>query len=451
MNALVPSIALSAPRVHRAAALAAVIAVAALYGCGREAAPGGRPGMPGMGGPSEVNVYTVQAKTVPATFQYTAQIAGSREVEVRARVTGILQKRNYVEGSAVKQGQSLYSIDPVPLQSALARAEADAAGAEARLDQAKKNAARLKPLFEANAVSRKEFDDATSAELIADADVKSARARITDAKLNVDYTRVESPIAGIASRSQVSEGTLVSGPAVLLTTVSQIDPVYVYFGVSESEHLKLRSEADAKRLALPAGGRFDVSVKTSDGRPYAHTGKLSFSDIRISTATGTSDSRAELPNPEGLLRPGQFVQVTLSGATRPNAIMVPQRAVLEGPQGKFVYVVNKESKAEPHPVVVGDWVGDMWVIQSGLASGDQVIVDGVLKIGPGAPVKIADPAAAKAAPGAPGAPAGKGDAPKADAGKADPGKAEAPKADAAKADASKADAPKVDATKAAAK
>ncbi len=415
MNALIAAAVF--PSRHRAAC-ALLAAAAVLYGCGRDGGGAGGHGMPGGMPPPEVNVVTVQAKSVPATFQYTGQIAGSREVEVRARVTGILQKRNYVEGSAVKQGQSLYVIDPIPFQSALARADADAAAAEARLAQAKKNALRLKPLFQANAVSQKEFDDATSAELIAEADVKSARARVADAKLNLDYTRVESPISGIASRSQASEGTLVSGPAVLLTTVSQVDPAYVYFGVSETEHLKLRAEAEAKRLVLPAGGRFDVSVKTSDGRSYARVGKLGFSDIRINTATGTSDSRAELPNPQGELRPGQFVQVTLSGATRPNAILVPQRAVLEGPQGKFVYVVNKESKAEPHPVVVGDWVGDQWIIISGLATGDQVITDGVLKIGPGAPVRIADPAAANAAPkgppGAPGAaPAGKADASKA--------------------------------------
>lgn len=436
MNALIAPIAFPA---RRRAAYALLAAAAVLSGCGRDGGGAGGHGAPGGMPPPEVNVFTVQPRSVPATFQYTGQIAGSREVEVRARVTGILQKRNFVEGAAVKQGQSLYVIDPVPFQSALARAEADAAAAEARLAQAKKNAVRLKPLFEANAVSQKEYDDATSAELIAAADVKAAQARVTDAKLNLEYTRVESPIAGIASRSQVSEGTLVSGPAVLLTTVSQTDPAYVYFGVSETEHLKLRAEAEAKRLVLPAGGRFDVSVKSSDGKSYARSGKLSFSDIRISTATGTSDSRAELPNPEGLLRPGQFVQVTLSGATRPNAILVPQRAVLEGPQGKFVYVV-KEGKAAPAPVVVGDWVGDQWIIISGLSAGDQVITDGVFKIGPGAPVRIADPS--KPAPQGPGGPGAPGAAPAA--------KGDAPKADAAKADVSKSDAPKSDA-KAAAK
>lgn len=338
---------------------------------------------------------TVQPRTVPATFEYTGQTSGFREVEVRARVAGILLKRNFTEGALATQGQSLYSIDPAPFASALARAEADMAAAEARLAQARRNAVRLKPLYEAKAVSQKDHDDAVSAEQVADADLKSARARVVDARLNVDYTRVEAPISGITGRSLASEGTLVSGPAVLLTTVSQVDPIYVNFGISEAEHLKLRSESAAGRLLLPKGGKFDVSVKQADGSPYARTGKLGFSDVRISTVTGTSDARAELPNPEGVLRPGQFVHVTLSGASRPNAILVPQRAVLEGPGGKFVYVVNKENKAEPYPVVVGDWVGDAWMIHSGLAAGDQVIVDGVMKIGPGAPVRIADPNAAK--------------------------------------------------------
>ncbi len=408
--------------------LAAAASAALLAACGPGGGQGGPGGFAGMP-PPEVNVITVQPKTVPAIFEYTGQTAGSREVEVRARVTGILQKRNFAEGGPVQAGQSLYTIDPAPFQAALASAEADVAAADARLSQAKRNAVRLKPLFDAKAVSQKEYDDAVSAAEIADADLKAARARAINARLNVDYTRVESPINGIASRSLVSEGTLVSGPAVLLTTVSQVDPAYINFGIAETENLKLRSEAAAGRLVLPKDGRFDVSVKQADGTTYARSGKLNFSDVRISNVTGTSEARAELPNPEGVLRPGQFVHVTLSGATRPNAILVPQRAVLEGPAGKFVYTVNKESKAEPHPVVVGDWVGDAWIIISGLAAGDQVIVDGVMKIGPGAPVKVADPAAANAAPkAAAGAPdAAKGDAPKGDAAK-DAGKGDAGKA-----------------------
>jgi len=424
MNTLPPRPSLIARR--STLALATVAAALLLQACG----PGGGQGGPGGGfagmPPPEVNVITVQPKSVPAVFEYTGQTAGSREVEVRARVAGILQKRNFAEGGAVQQGQSLYTIDAAPFQAALARAEADVAAADARLMQARRNAVRLKPLFEAKAVSQKEYDDAMSGEQIADADLKAARARAIDAKLNMEYTRVESPINGIASRSLASEGTLVAGPQTLLTTVSQVDPMYVNFGITETENLKLRSEAAAGRLVLPKDGRFVVSVKQADGSIYARSGKMNFSDVRISNVTGTSEARAELPNPQGVLRPGQFVHVTLSGASRPNAILVPQRAVLEGPGGKFVYLMNKESKAEPRPVVVGEWLGDAWIIISGLAAGDQVIVDGVMKIGPGAPVKVADPAAAAKGPA--GAPVA--------------AKSEAPKGDASRVDASPADAAK---------
>jgi membrane fusion protein (multidrug efflux system) len=312
---------------------------------------------------------------------------------VRARVTGILQKRNFTEGGPVKQGQSLFSIDPAPFIAAAARAEADVAGAAARLDQARKNAARMKPLFAENAVSQKEFDDATSAEAVAEADLKAARARLTEANLNLLYTKVESPISGVAGRAQRSEGSLVSGPDVLLTSVTQIDPIWVSFGISDNEQLRINAERDAGRMVAPKDGNFEVTVKLADGTVYTQQGRLNFSDVRVSGATGTSETRAELPNPKGVLRPGQFVRVTLKGATRPNAISVPQRAVLEGPQGKFVYVVSAESKAEPRPVQVGDWLGEDWIINGGLKPGDKVIVDGTARIfAPGSPVVVEDPA-----------------------------------------------------------
>ena len=281
----------------------------------------------------------------------------------------------------------------MPFQAALARAEADVAGASARLDQAKRNAARLRPLVAEKAVSQKELDDAQSAETIGEADLKSARARLTEARLNLEYTRVESPANGIASRSLRSEGSLVSGPDVLLTTVTQVDPIWVNFGISDNEQLRLQKETDAGRLQLPKDGRFEVTLRLADGSVYARTGRLAFSDIRISGQTGTSDARAELPNPDGRLRPGQFVRVTLTGATRPNAVLIPQRAVLEGPQGKFVYVVDAKSTAQARPVEVGEWVGSDWIITGGLQPGERVIIDGVMRIGPGAPVKVADPAA----------------------------------------------------------
>jgi membrane fusion protein (multidrug efflux system) len=335
---------------------------------------------------------TVEPKTLPATFEYTGQTLGSREVEVRARVTGILQARNFVEGGPVTRGQSLFTIDPAPFVAAAVRAEADESGAEARLAQAKKNAGRLKPLFAEKAVSQKEYDDAVSAEAIADADVKAAKARLTEARLNLLYTRVESPVSGVAGRALRSEGSLVSGPDVLLTNVSQVDPMWVSFGVPDNEQLRINSEREAGRLTLPKGGQFEVSVKLADGTVIAQAGKLNFSDVRVSGATGTSDTRAEIPNAKGILRPGQFVKVTLKGALRPDAITVPQRAVLEGPQGKFVYVLSAESKAEPRPVQVGDWFGDDWIINAGLKAGDKVIVDGVARIfAPNSPVQVAEP------------------------------------------------------------
>ena len=375
-----------------AAALSAGVLAAFLAGC-EQANSQPHANMP----PPAVSVVTVEPQPVAATFEYVGQTAGSREVEVRARVSGILLKRNYREGGTVKEGQSMFVVDPAPFEVAAARAEAALASAEAKLAQAKRNSARLKPLYEVRAASQKDYDEAVSSEQVAEAEVKTARANVTDAQLNLRYTRVEAPVTGIASRAQRSEGNYVSGADALLTTVSQIDPIYVLFGVSDEERLRLTRQVEAGQLVLPKDGQFDVTLKLADGSAYSKSGKVNFSDVRVSGQTGTSEARAELPNPSGLLHPGQFVRVTLKGAQRPAAVLVPQRAVLEGPKGKFVYVVNDKSQAEPRPVALGDWQGDAWVVTSGLAAGDRVIVDGVMKIGPGAPVSVAGQPAATVA------------------------------------------------------
>jgi membrane fusion protein (multidrug efflux system) len=313
---------------------------------------------------------------------------GSREVEVRARVTGILLSRNFKEGDRVKRGQSLFTIDPAPFQAAVARAEADVVAAQARYEQAKRNAARLRPLYAEKAVSQKEHDDAVSAEDIGAADVNAAQARLVEAKLNLQYTRVEAPISGITTRAIPSEGTLVSGPNVLLTSVVQTDPMWVNFGIADNEQARIQKETQAGNLKLPRN--FEVELRLADGTVYPRAGKLDFADVRVSTQTGTREARAEVPNPDNYLRPGQFVRVTLKGAVIPHAVTVPQRAVLEGPQGKFVYIVDEKSTAQPRPVEAGQWAGERWVISSGLKGGERVIVDGVMKIGPGAPVKVAE-------------------------------------------------------------
>src|SRR5580765_8077351 len=325
--------------------------------CGQSNGSEKKGGPPGMGmPPPEVNVITVAPRTLPLVFEYTGQTAGSREVAVRARIAGIMLKRNFVEGAPVRQGQSLYTIDPEPFQAALARAEADVAAAEARYDQAKRNAARLKPLYAEKAVSQKEYDDAVSGELIGAADLKSARARLDEAQLNLSYTKVEAPVSGVTTRALPSEGTLVSGPNVLLTSVIQVDPIWVNFGIPDNEQARLQKDAEAGRLNLPKN--FEVELRLADGGIHPKKGRLSFSDVRVSPSTGTREARAEVPNPDGALRPGQFVRVILHGATRPNALTVPQRAVLEGPQGKFVYVVDDKSTAQPRPVQAGEWSGD---------------------------------------------------------------------------------------------
>ncbi len=348
--------------------------------------------------PPEVTVAVVQLRDLPANFEYVAQISGVREVEVRPRVSGILEKWNYTEGSKVAAGQSLFTIDAAPYRAALARAEADLVSAQASFDQAKRNAGRLKPLYEAKAVSQKEYDDATSGEQVTGANVKAAQAAMTEARLNLSYTRVEAPISGITSRALQSEGSLVQAQQTLLTKISQIDPVHVIFSFTEAEHLKFtRAMADGT-LRLPKDGKFDVKLKLADGSEYTRPGKVDFTDVRVDPATGTIDARAVIGNPQGLLRPGQFARVQLSGGVRPNAIAIPQRAVLEGPGTKIVLTVNAQGIVEPRPIQVGDWSADEWVITGGLKAGDQVIVDGVVKARPGSPVKIAQASPAGAQP-----------------------------------------------------
>ncbi|HEY5929270.1 MAG TPA: efflux RND transporter periplasmic adaptor subunit, partial [Burkholderiales bacterium] len=366
--------------------VAAIVALAALSACQKSQPQAGA--MP----PPEVVIVVAQPKDMPASYEHVAQVAGVREVEVRARVSGILEKWNFTEGARVTAGQSLFTIDPEPFRAALARADADLASAQANLELSKRNAGRLKPLFEARAVSQKDYDDATSAELVAVANYKSAQAAVTEARLNLSYTRVEAPISGYTSRALQSEGSLVQAQQTLLTKISQIDPVHVIFSFTESEHLKFtRAMADGT-LRLPKDGRFDVKLKLADGNEYVRTGKVDFTDVRVNPGTGTIEARAVVGNPEGLLRPGQFARVTLSGGVRPGAIAIPQRAVLEGPGTKIVLTVNAQGLVEPRPVQVGDWTGQDWIITGGLKAGDQVIVDGMVKAAPGKPVKIAQAA-----------------------------------------------------------
>jgi membrane fusion protein, multidrug efflux system len=351
--------------------------------------------------PAAVTVQAVQPQTFPVSFEYVGQTQGSKDVEVRARVTGIIEKRLYQEGSFVKAGQSLFVIDPRSYQAQVAAADADVARAQAQKAQADRELARLKPLAERKAIGQKEADDAASAADLAAAAVKSAQAKLADLSLNLGYTRVVAPISGLTSRAQKSEGSLATQNETLLTTISQIDPIWIVFSVSENEQLRLSRAVGNGQLKLPADNAYEVTVLLSDGSAFPRKGTINFSDTRVNPTTGTYEMRAEVPNADGKLKPGQFVRVVLRGAERQNALAVPQVAVLDGPQGKFVYVAGKDKDgkdvAMPRPVVVGDWVAangtNQWVIESGLKPGDPVIVNGVAKLMPGGPIVLGAPAA----------------------------------------------------------
>lgn len=379
-----------------------VIALAlVLAACGRGGAQAGPGGFP----PAPVSVQQVKPVDVPIRFEYVGQTAGSKEAEVRARVQGILEKRTYQEGGAVKAGQTLFVIDARPYAAQVQAAEAEVAQAQAQYAQARRNLERVKPLADSQAISRREYDEAVSSEERGAAAVKQAQARLTEARLNLGYTTVSAPVTGFASRAQKSEGSLVSpGQDSLLTTVSQLDPIHVNFSLSEQERERLARVADPG-----AKTSHEVALRLSDGKLFPRKGKLGFIDTRINTDTGAYDAQAVLPNGDYALRPGQFVRVVLEGAVRPQAIVVPQRAVMDGPQGKFVFVATKGENgndvAVPRPVTVGDWVQvdgqQQWIVESGLNAGDQVVIEGTAKLFPipgGAPIALGPPPGA-AGPG----------------------------------------------------
>ena len=393
--------------IHRAAAALAV--AAALAACGPSQQHAGFSGFP----PAEVTTQVIAPHNFPIAFEYVAQTLGSRDVEVRARVTGIIEKRLYQEGAPVKAGQPLFVIDPKPYAAQVAAAEADLAKAHAQKGQADRERARLAPLAERKAIGQKEADDAASNAESAAAAVQWARAKLDELKLNWGYTRVVAPISGLSSRALKSEGSLATANDTLLTTISQTDPIWIGFNISENEQLRLSKAVAAGTLVLPKDNAYDVTIKLSDGSVFPRRGRINFADTRVNPSTGTYEMRAEVANHDLALKPGQFVRVVLRGAERKDALAVPQVAVLDGPQGKFVYVAAKDKDgkdiAQPRPVVIGDWVdadgGNLFLIDSGLKAGDTVIVNGVARLQPGGPIKLAGAAPPASGPGAPPAPA----------------------------------------------
>jgi len=375
-------------------AAGAIAALALLNGCSKTSQAAG-PGGPGGGmPPMPVTVMEAQPQHVPIIIEEVGQTEGSKDVEVHARVTGILTKQLYTEGDNVKEGATLFTIDRAPFEIALAQARAALAQAKADLEKAQREATRLKPLVGEKAVSQKELDDANTALQTAQAAAMANEAKVRDAELNLSYTDVTAPISGVTGRAQQSVGSLVNAGSAssLLTTMNIIDPIWVRFAFSESETRQLRQ----------SGGKTAVKLVLPDGSIYDLPGKLNFTASTVNTNTGMVPFRAEFPNPKSRLLPGQFVRVQVSVGER-EAYLVPQAALSQTEQGQMLFTVAADSTVAPRPVETDGWSGTDWVVIKGLAPGDKVIVDNLMKLRPGAPVMPHAPGEGPGAPAAAGA------------------------------------------------
>lgn len=352
----------------------------------------------------QVEVITIATQRVPDEPEFIGQAEASRPVEIRPQVTGILKAVLYREGRDVKQGDRLYQIDPIPFQGAAASAKAKIAQAEARLVQAKQDLARVKPLLAEQAVSQKDVDDAVAGDLAAEAALQGAKADLIKTQFDLDNTLITAPIDGLIERSRYYEGRLVSAQTDLLTIIHRVDPMYVVVSVPETFILRRRRDVEAHRIQHPGVYKLRGALTLMDGTVYPNEGVLDLLEPGLRTETGARQFRITFPNPKRILLPGQFVKVRFKGDVKTEAVLVPQRAVLQGPTGPFVFVVNDEEKVEIRDVVASDWKGSQWLIDAGLKAGDRVVVNGLMKIGPGAPVKAVpmppsvDPPAASSVP-----------------------------------------------------
>jgi membrane fusion protein (multidrug efflux system) len=350
-----------------------------LAGCGKADSAATRAAPP----PVSVAALRVEPRAVPVVLDVVGRAEGSREVEIRARVSGIVEKQLYVEGEPVKEGATLFRIERAPFDNALAEARAALAQERNKAEQAKRDSERLQPLVARRAISQREADDAVTTVRQTQAAISAAEARLRDAERNLSYTTVTAPISGVAGRAQRSEGSLATAgsDSSVLTTLTQTNPVWVRFALSEPEFATLRANA---------GKKADVKLLFADGSEYPAHGRLNFAASTVDARTGTVQLRAEFPNPALAILPGQFARVHVVAGVR-QAIAVPQQAVFQNDQGRFVWVVGADNKALQRKVEAGSWSGTDWVIRTGLETGDQVIIDNHIRLRPGAPVQVVTP------------------------------------------------------------
>lgn len=365
--------------------IALAVLAAALAGCGPRSQPA-----PDATAVVTAAVLQVTPRSVPVVIEAVGQLEGSRQVEVRARVSGILLKQLYAEGDLVHEDQALFRIDPAPFEVALAQARAGRAEEEARNEQARREFARLKPLAAKRAVSQKEYDDAVSTLKLSDAALAAATAAVDQATLNLSYTLVRAPVTGVSGRAARTIGNLVTAgqDSSLLTTINRIRPIWVRFSISAS---------DLERLPggrLPSAGQIEVRLVLPDGKQYPEKGRVNFAATEIDQRLGTRQLRAAFDNPGEDLLPGQFVRVRMTAGRRDDVFLVPQTAVLQNEKGFFLFVLDGAGKAAVRSVSPGDTIGPDWVILEGLKAGDRVIVDNLLRLRPGVAVSVAPSAAA---------------------------------------------------------
>nr|WP_255616493.1 efflux RND transporter periplasmic adaptor subunit [Microvirga puerhi] len=336
--------------------------------------------------PPEVGVVVAQPAEVPFPVEFAGRIASVREVEVRSRVSGLLLKRDYEEGTLVKQDQVLFQIDPATYQVAQSRSEAQLAQAQAALRQADDNFARIEELSRRQVAAERQLEEARGQRDQARASVQLAEAELQGAKLNLSYTTIMAPIAGVTALQSPPVGTLVQAQQTLLTTITPLDPAYVNFSFSDEEAQAFR-ELNARREKPISERDLVLKLQYAPGTTYPQDGRVDMAAQRVDPQTGTIQARGVFPNPDGVLLPGLFVRIRVLGITLPDAIVIPQEAVSQGPQGPTVYVIGEKDVAQVRPIRLGPAVAGGWVVREGLRSGDRVIVDGVIRVRPGAVVK----------------------------------------------------------------
>jgi membrane fusion protein (multidrug efflux system) len=373
----------STTRIVSIAVILAAVAAGGYFTFGNKGGPAPQKGAPP---PPDVGVVDVTRVDVPLTLAYPGRVAGFRTVEIRSMVSGTIMKREYPEGARVKQGDTLFRIDPRPYQAAFDRANAQLAQAKATSLQAEENFKRIEELNVKQVATPKQLEDARAARDQARAAIQSVQADIETARLNLEFTVVKAPVSGPTSLLSPPEGSIAQAQQTVLTNITQLDPAYVNFSITDAEFREFRELSEGRDKPL-GDNDISVTIQFGDGTTYPQNGKIIMSSQNVDLRTGTVQIRSVFPNSDGSILPGQFVRLMVKGITLPKAIVIPQQAVAQGPQGTFVFAVNSQGAAEVRPVKLDREVGTDWVVREGLKDGDKIIVDGVMRVRPGAPVK----------------------------------------------------------------